>query len=363
MSRPRADTAPKEPHSVSLKVLRLSRPTLAFQHPLPAETTQSFPISPTASLAYPSKEQPDQTFILSHNLSLPPSFGSAYVGETFSCSLCANNELPSDPNSGKSVSNIKILAEMQTPSSSIPLTLSTPPTSQPTSPHLPGSTLQHIITFPLKEEGTHVLAASVSYTETTLTPAPDPSVAPIPTSSRARSFRKLYQFPTVPCLSVRTKATELPSISVPDKTGGPYGRMPLLRYTLEAQLENVSDASIVLEEAALHAKAPFKAEGLNWDFEASPSSESSSPASGSESGSGDEEKPEVEKPILAPRDVHQLSYLLTQQQHVAEGTEELKMMLKRDGRAVLGQLSISWRGVMGEKGTLTTGNLLSRRRP
>ncbi|MBH1945675.1 DUF974 domain-containing protein, partial [Erythrobacter sp. YJ-T3-07] len=27
-------------------------------------------------------------------LNLPPSFGSAYVGETFSCTLCANCEVP-----------------------------------------------------------------------------------------------------------------------------------------------------------------------------------------------------------------------------------------------------------------------------
>ena len=54
------------------------------------------------------------------------------------------------------------------------------------------------------------------------------------------------------------------------RTGGVVtartGRMPLLRYTLEAQLENVSDGTIVLEAATLHAKAPFGAVGLNWDF-------------------------------------------------------------------------------------------------
>lgn len=335
---------------ISLIIYRLSRPSLALQNALPEETNKTLCIPPSASLAYPSEQQPAQSFILSQNLSLPSSFGSAYVGETFSCSLCANNELPTMSPATKSISNIKILAEMQTPSSSVPLTLSTPPTTQPTEPRLPSSTLQHIISFPLKEEGNHVLAASVSYTETTLTRSPtDPSAAPIPTSSRARSFRKLYQFPTVPCLSVRTKATELPALSVPDKTGGPYGRMPLLRYTLEAQLENVSDGTIVLETATLHAKAPFGAVGLNWDYD-----------EGADERKGG--KGRVEKPVLAPRDVHQLSYLLTQQQSMMEGLEDLKAMLKRDGRAILGQLSIEWRGGMGEKGSLTTGNLLTRRK-
>lgn len=245
---------------------------------------------------------------------------------------------------------------MQTPSSSIPLTLSAPPTNDSTDPDSPSPTLQHIITFPLKEEGTHILAASVSYTETILTAGPDSSSTPVPTSSRTRSFRKLYQFPTVPCLSVRTKATELPSLSVPDKTGGPYGRMQLLRYTLEAQLENVSDGTIVLDDASLHAKAPFQAVGLNWDF-----ASASADASSSESSKAEQDSQSA-RPILAPRDVYQLSYLLTQQQNVTEGVEDLKGMLKRDGRAVLGQLSIGWKGSMGEKGSLTTGNLLTRRR-
>jgi trafficking protein particle complex subunit 13 len=345
-----------------LIVRRLSRPTLALQNALPNETNKALSISPSASLAFPSPNQIDNAFILSQNVSLPPSFGSAYVGETFLCSLCANNELP--PNQTpltKAISNIKILAEMQTPSSSIPLTLHPPPPSPPQQPATSPPTLQHIISFSLKEEGTHVLACSITYTETTLTPSPsfDSSAAPIPTSSRTRSFRKLYQFPTVPCLSVRTKATELPALSVPDKSGGPYGRMPLLRYTLEAQLENVSDGTIVLESAVLHAKPPFGAVGLNWDF-----AELSRGNGGEEEEEDDDEKmgADAQRPILAPRDVHQLSYLLTQQQSVADGLEELKAMLKRDGRAVLGQLSIEWRGGMGEKGSLTTGNLLTRRK-
>ena len=35
----------------------------------------------------------DCQFALSPSLSLPPAFGSTYVGETFACALCVNNEL------------------------------------------------------------------------------------------------------------------------------------------------------------------------------------------------------------------------------------------------------------------------------
>jgi trafficking protein particle complex subunit 13 len=246
---------------------------------------------------------------------------------------------------------------MQTPSVSMPLNLtSLPEASSSSTVHPPGSSLQHIISFPIKEEGTHVLAVNVSYTEAILSPPPpsNPDGASVPTSSRARSFRKLYQFPTVPCLSVRTKATELPPKSVPDKSGGPYGRTTLLRYTLEAQLENVSDVTIVLESAVLHARAPFASTALNWDGDFG--------GAASTVESGDSLPVSSSGPLLAPRDVFQLTYLLSQQSGAVEATEELKTMLKRDGRAVLGQLSIGWRGEMGEKGSLTTGGLLTRKK-
>ncbi|EXJ82535.1 hypothetical protein A1O3_06348 [Capronia epimyces CBS 606.96] len=333
MARPRADTGnfPKEPHSVSLKVLRLSRPSLALQHPLSRESDAEIPH--VASLAYPS-EAVDQEFILSNNLALPPSFGSAHVGETFSCVLCANNELlPS--NTSKTASGTKILAEMQTPSQAVPLDLHTAGTPEDDQSG-PGSALQRIIRFDLKEEGNHVLAVNVTYTETI---AGDGQA----TSGRVRSFRKLYQFLAQPCLSVRTKATELSPIEVLDKTHGPYGRTTLVRYALEAQLENVSDTTIVLEESKLQPKAPFRSTPLNWD---------------SEKGSG----LTPHNPIINPRDIIQVAFVVEQVEGLQEGVEELKNSMRRDGRAVLGQLAIQWRSSMGERGSLSTGNLLSRRR-
>ncbi|EXJ78425.1 hypothetical protein A1O1_08825 [Capronia coronata CBS 617.96] len=342
MARPRADTGnfPKEPHSVSLKgswssfssnLCRLSRPSLALQHPLPRESDAKIPH--VASLAYPS-EAVDQEFILSNNLALPPSFGSAHVGETFSCVLCANNEiLPG--NASKTVSGTKILAEMQTPSQSIPLDLHSAGTQEDNQIG-PGSALQRIIRFDLKEEGNHVLAVNVTYTETI-------SGDGQATGGRVRSFRKLYQFLAQPCLSVRTKATELRPIEVPDETGGPYGRTTLMRYVLEAQLENVSDMMVVLEESKLLSKAPFKSTSLNWDAE-----------------KDSDHKPD--NPIVNPRDILQVAFLVEQADGVQEGVEDLKNSMKLDGRVVLGQLAIKWRTSMGERGSLSTGSLLSRRR-
>ncbi|EXJ54056.1 hypothetical protein A1O7_09393 [Cladophialophora yegresii CBS 114405] len=274
----------------------------------------------------------DQEFLLSSNLGLPPSFGSAHVGETFSCALCANNELRPDQNL-KTVSGTRILAEMQTPSQAVPLELHA--AEGIADEDGPGSALQRIIRFDLKEEGNHVLAVNVSYTETT----GDGQA----TSGRVRSFRKLYQFLAQPCLSVRTKATELETAEVVDKTYGPYGRTALLRYVLEAQLENVSDAGVVLEETRLQSRPPFKSTSLNWDAE-------------------EDIEDSGERPLLKPRDVLQVAFLVEQQEGVSDGLEDVKSSLRRDGRAVLGQLAIQWRTTMGERGALSTGNLLTRRR-
>lgn len=104
-----------------------------------------------------------------------------------------------------------------------------------------GESLQKIVQFDLKEEGNHILAVSVSYTETLMADTAHAA------SGRVRTFRKLYQFIAQPCLSVRTKASELPPAEVENKSLGPYGKTRLLRFALEAQLENVGDGSVVIE--------------------------------------------------------------------------------------------------------------------
>lgn len=251
------------------------------------------------------------------------------MGEAFSCTLCANNEiLPS--NTTRTVSSIQIVAEMQTPTQSVPLELQSASTDETPSDAVsqPGSSLQRTVTFDLKEEGSHVLAVNVSYIETNVQAA-----GMIP-ATRSRSFRKLYQFAAQPCLSVRTKATELPSTA--DSTSS----VPTLRFALEAQLENVGDGSIVLEVAKLLPKPPFKAMSLNWDSDLTL----------------------AENPKLAPRDVMQVAFLVEKDIRSEEGSDELTASLKRDGRAMLGQLAIEWRGSMGDRGFLSTGNLMSRKK-
>ncbi|KAI1984266.1 hypothetical protein LOZ53_005531 [Ophidiomyces ophidiicola] len=300
--------------------MKLSRPSFSYQYPLPEEFA-NIPVE--ASLSYPvgnldkqfmlspnvRRRNPEHTFsfpppthmgdgkkkkkeiknetdtraFLPHlQLALPPSFGSAYVGETFACSLSANNELRDEGGGGgasRVVTAIRLVAEMQTPSQIVPLELhhahdelqeqqQQQQQQQAADARLGAGiarvdSIQRIVRFDLKEEGNHVLAVSINYTETLTTAAAATTTTTTTTtgvdvpgsgsgsgvqasSGRARTFRKLYQFVAQPCLNVRTKATELAAREVDNRSLGPYGKSKLQRFVLEAQLENVGDEIITL---------------------------------------------------------------------------------------------------------------------
>ena len=261
---------------------------------------------------------------------MPPAFGSAYVGETFSCTLSANNEL--EAGAEKLVTSVKMVAEMQAPSLKIPLDLM--PVDDDASPSQinPGESLQKILRFELREEGNHVLAVSLSYSETTM------SKENAASSGRIRTFRKLYQFVAQPCLSVRTKVSEI----LPASIDGDTPKAPKIqRFALEAQLENMADGPITLEKVIFNPKPSFRSTSINWDTALS-------------------DPKHVDSPILAPRDVVQVAFLVEQQDN-QHNDSPLKEIIK-DGRAVLGQLNIQWRTAMGDLGSLSTGWLMTRRR-
>ncbi|KAK4166190.1 hypothetical protein QBC43DRAFT_343151 [Cladorrhinum sp. PSN259] len=343
----------KEPHSVSLKVLRLSRPSLVAQFPLqpPFSSTSSSTTAAThhhappipASLAYgPTSAQKDDTegatenrlssftnpdpFILSPILNLPPSFGSAYVGETFSCTLCANHDIPppidgGPPLSKKTIRDVRIEAEMKTPAGVLTKLDLVPASSASEdgggkagvdlNPETNG-TLQKILSFDLKEEGNHVLAVTVSYYEAT------------EMSGRTRTFRKLYQFISKGSLIVRTKAQVLGS----------------KRWILEAQLENCSDEAMQLERVGLGLDKGFEFRDCN--------------AWGSDGNT---------KPVVKPGEIEQVCFVIEEEegkegqgkvQQEGEDEEEGKV---DEGRVEFGVLQIGWRGEMGNRGFLSTGRL------
>ncbi len=260
-------------------------------------------------------------------LTFPPGFGSAYIGETFLCTLCANNEISADPE--RIITSVKIAAEMQAPSGTVLLDL-TPSDDETTKDRLEqGESLQKIVKFDLKEEGDYVLAVSLSYSETTMSKSRSAS------SGRVRTYRKLYRFVAQPCLSVRTKVSDFP----PTKVEGTAPVHNITRFALEAQLENMAEGSITLEQIQFSPKQPFRSTSLNPDLESS-----------------DTMGAEIQ--VLMPRDVAQIAFLIENQ---ADDGDEAQLETN-DGRTVLGQLSMQWRTAFGDQGFLNTGWLMTKKR-
>ena len=298
-------------HAISLKVLRLSRPSLATQTPLPhSNFGNGLDIPPQASLAYPTADV-NSSFPLTPLLTLPPAFGAAYVGETFTCMLCANNEVQESDN--RNVSGVRIVAELQTPSnqSGVTLDLSGAGGEHGSGDIKPGATLQRTLRHELKEEGQHVLVVTVTYTETLH--GSDGGAS----GGRARTFRKLYQFVAQQLIAVRTKVTERKRR---EKEG-------LRQWVLEAQLENVGETSVVMERIWLDERSGIASLALN----------------------GEEG---TEATVLKPQDIEQVMFVLREE----EKAEDTSI------RVPLAQLKIDWRSAMGERGSLTTGWLASRGR-
>ena len=222
----------------------------------------------------------------------------------------------------------------------------------------PDHPIQRTLRFDLREEGSHTLAVSLSYYSSTITPSPSPAspAASAASSGRVRTFRKLYQFTARPCLNVRTKVS-LPKAGPGigggggggtgksgDAASGTAAALPIL--ALEAQIDNLADGPIVLRNVTFAAKAAFKATGLNWDV---------FPLDREE----DIRKEGLYSrcPILAPREVYQVAFLIEE----VGGAPAPKKESLRDGRVMLGQLGLRWASEMGEEGFLTTGMLTKRR--
>ncbi|KAL5612949.1 hypothetical protein BROUX41_003974 [Berkeleyomyces rouxiae] len=356
----------REPHSLSLKVLRLSRPSLSRQTPLNKPTSAAhhddLPTLMPASLASPSNSASTSSSLFSPLASLPQSFGSAYVGTTFSCTLCVNHDIldpllpplptatatsasltadaPSREPHKKAIRNVRIEAEMKTPgiSSTVHKLDLTPAADAEQSQGVDlvvGQTLQKIVSFDLREEGNHVLAVSVSYYEAT------------DLSGRARTFRKLYQFMCKAALVVRTKAGPLALGKAPGRAR---------RWVLEAQLENSGETPILLQSVGLDVEGRLLYDDCNWEADH---------GNGEAKTDGEEEETHMAKntevslvghrPVLGPKEIEQICFVVREE-------EPGSAVVSKDGRVVLGGLRIGWRGEMGSKGSLTTGKLSVRSR-
>ena len=210
------------------------------------------------------------TWLRPFQSSLPSAFGSAYVGETFSCTVCARNEAPqADGASGGVVvvvvSDVSIVAEMQTPSVTVALELD-PPTAEAETTRGrvlgPGQTVQKIASLNLPEPGNYTLVVTVTYTEKSST-----GLESAAATERVRTFRKLYQFLAQQSLAVRTKTVEL---ELPAEGGSATAMTQAAKYLLEAQLENVTQDRLTLEVLSCRSEPFSLSLSLSSPFAPSP---------------------------------------------------------------------------------------------
>ena len=104
--------------------------------------------------------------------------------------------------------------------------------------------------------------------------------------------------------------------------------------------------------AEVNPKPPFRSRSINWDADLLPDS-----------------RDRRRCPTLNPRDVMQLAFVLeengelptTQVEADKPGVIHKPLAGREEKSIALGQLSIRWRGPMGEKGSLKTGWLTAQR--
>ncbi|EAU88405.2 hypothetical protein CC1G_05171 [Coprinopsis cinerea okayama7 len=294
-------------HLLSLKVMRVSAHSSASI--LSLQGSSPLPGHP--------KTLRDLTHA-SELLTLPASFGSIQLGETFSSCLCVNNEATS----AVEVKQIKV--EMQTVTTKV--TLSELDETGPTKMLEAGDSLETIVHHEIKELGQHVLACTVTYRL-------PPSARPVPGAAEDASdpslltFRKFYKFAVTNPLSVKTKVhtSKSPSASLSlDERD---------KLFLEVHIQNLTPASMFFEKMRFECAEGFDVDDINGPV-----------FSGSFA-------------TMQPQDTRQYVYILT-----PKSTTVAPPALPPGSIIPLGRLDISWRSSYGEPGRLLT-SMLTRRIP
>ncbi|KAF7338619.1 hypothetical protein MVEN_02088200 [Mycena venus] len=320
-------------HLLSLKVMRVSRPALASAWQPFYSSSPSFSAHSTASILSlqgktPLPGHPKTLRDLTHAselLTLPSSFGSIQLGETFSSCLCVNNEAQVE------VEAVAMKVEMQTATSKVLLaefggletTLSV------------GDTLENVVHHEIKELGQHVLACTVSYrlppgSRTAPGPAEDPN------DPALQTFRKFYKFAVTNPLSVKTK------VHAPRSPSALLSSVEREKVFLEVHIQNLTPETMWFERMRFECADGWDVADANLiDLERE---DSESIFSGSAA-------------LMQPQDMRQYIYILSRT------SATLAPTVHAPGSVIpLGRLDISWRSSYGEPGRLLT-SMLSRRIP
>ncbi|KAI0085449.1 hypothetical protein BDY19DRAFT_896735 [Irpex rosettiformis] len=315
---------------LSLKVMRVSRPTLATAWEPFYSSSSSFSAHSTASVVSLQGKNPlpghpktlrDLTHI-TEMLTLPSAFGNIQLGETFSSCLSVNNEAT------QSVHGVSLRVEMQTATAKTILA----EYGGPDFSLQAGDTLERVVEHEIKELGQHVLACTVSYN-----PSPGRHSAYDTDATAAQSFRKFYKFSVTNPLSVKTK------VHVPRSPSALLSPAEREKVFLEVHIQNLTPDALWLQRMKFEC-----AEG--WDVidaniaKDSPLSESITIFTGAMAQ-------------VQPQDTRQYIYILS-----PKVIPPFPVTHSPGSIIPLGRLDISWRSSFGEPGRLLT-SMLSRRIP
>ncbi|XP_050699309.1 trafficking protein particle complex subunit 13-like [Eriocheir sinensis] len=282
-------------HVLSLKVMRLTRPSLftglsvgCDARDLPGEHLNA---DVRADIAIP---QGLPNTGVGHMLLLPQSFGNIYLGETFSCCLCVHND-------GKdTVREVSIKAVLQMSNQRVPLL------GEDDNEMLhqleANETINEVIQHEVKDIGTHILVCAVSY----LAPAGDRS-----------NFRKFFKFQVMKPLDVKTKFYNAESDEV----------------YLEAGVQNITSGPLCLEKVELEPSPYFSVTSMN----------KISPCSNTLVFG--------RMNVVNPHDTRQYLYCLKPRPEARSNPAALRQATS------IGKLDIVWRTNMGDRGRLQTSQL------
>lgn len=255
---------------------------------------------------------------LSPNLSLPTSFGSISLGETFASCLCVTNQTKHE------IEGVHLRVEMQSASSKVVLLELGGPDHKLDSS---GGTLEGVVQSDIKELGQHTLTCIVHYRCPPGIRPPAPSDDP--SDPRAQLFRKHYRFPVTNPFSVKTK------VHTPKSPTALMSRMERERVFLEVHIQNLTQEPLWFERLDFRPVDGWTAVDSNT---LDPST--SSPRSRTFYGPGS---------LVQPQDTFQYVYILS-----PADVPSFPSKPPPGSVVPLGRLDMAWRSTFGEPGRLLT---------
>ncbi|KAG9054839.1 hypothetical protein FS842_003990 [Serendipita sp. 407] len=321
-------------HLLALKVMRVSRPSLPGQWKPSADSPSHFDVHNANSVTsmdqrMPEKSQTPSTVrdfsALSQLLSLPSTFGSISLGETFTSCLCVTNSTRYE------IEGVYIRVEMQSAATkSVVLELGGPEYRL-----APSASLEGVVSSEIKELGQHTLSCIVHYRVPAGLRPPAPSDDP--SDPRAQLFRKHYRFPVTNPFSVKTK------VHLPKSPTALLCRSERAKVFLEVHIQNLTQSPMWFERL---------------DFRPVDGWTSTEQNTFNDTGVLIDRNP-IYGPgaMVQPQDTFQYVYTLI------PSTIPRFPMKEVPGSVIpLGRLDVAWRTTFGEPGRLLT-SMLSRKVP